>query len=345
MDEKFWEKICSLQENGEFEKIIKEIKKLPEDKLDMKLINVLSRAYINLEDFENALNTNLSFIGKAKEDVINANIWLFSECGWICNELRDFEQGLQYLLEAEKLGRDDEWLNTEIGQCLGKLDRVEEGLERLKKSLKLIEVEDTENIYKKIFIYSEIGYLYELLENSKEALKYFYIVKDLGRNDNCLHMHLWINLEKTIGKEEALKYFQNEIKTNDLNSSLWGSLGQIYMDVFANYEEAEKAFKNAFKYSLNTQYLYYRSKALMSLKKYEEAIEILLELREISEQEGELTDAEDIELVRCFIELKDRKNAEKYLEFAKEGIDNIHEEYIDEYKGTLAELENLINKL
>ena len=55
MDEKFWEKICSLQENGEFEKIIKEIKKLPEDKLDMKLINVLSRAYINLEDFENAL--------------------------------------------------------------------------------------------------------------------------------------------------------------------------------------------------------------------------------------------------------------------------------------------------
>ena len=30
---------------------------------------------------------------------------------------------------------------------------------------------------------------------------------------------------------------------------------------------------------------------------------------------------------------------------AKEGIDNIHEEYIDEYKGTLAELENLINKL
>ena len=345
MDEKFWEKICSLQENGEFEKIIKEIKKLPEDKLDMKLINVLSRAYINLEDFENALNTNLSFIGKAKEDVTNADIWIYSECGWICNEIRDFEQGLKYLLEAEKLGRDDEWLNTEIGQCLGKLDRVEEGLERLKKSLKLIEVEDTENIYKKIFIYSEIGYLYELLENSEEALKYFYIVKDLGRNDNWLHMHLWINLEKTIGKEEALKYFQNEIKINDVNSSLWGSLGQIYMDVFSNYEGAEKAFKNAFKYSLNGQYLYDRSRVLMELKKYKEAIEVLLQSRKISEQEEELTDVEDIELVRCYIALKDRKNAEKYLKFAKEGIDNIHEEYIDEYKGTLVELENLINKL
>ena len=345
MDEKFLEKIYNLQENGEFEKIVKEIKNLQEDKLDMKLISVLSRAYINLEDFENALNTNLSFLGKAKEDVTNADIWLFSECGWICNEIRDFEQGLKYLLEAEKLGRDDEWLNTEIGQCLGKLDRAEEGLERLKKSLKLIEAEDTENIYKKIFIYSEIGYLYELLENSEEALKYFYIIKDLGRNDNWLHMHLWINLEKTIGKEEALKYFQNEIKNNDVNSSLWGSLGQIYMDMFANYEEAEKAFKNAFKYSLNGQYLYDRSRALMGLKKYKEAIEVLLESREISEQEEELTDAEDIELVRCYIALKDRKNAEKYLKFAKEGIDNIHEEYIDEYKGTLVELENLINKL
>ncbi|WP_314295519.1 hypothetical protein [Fusobacterium periodonticum] len=337
MDEKFWKKIYSLQENGEFEKIVKEIKNLPEDKLDMKLISVLSRAYINLEDFENALNTNLSFIGKVKEDVTNANIWIYSECGWICNEIRDFEQGLKYLLEAEKLGRDDEWLNTEIGQCLGKLKRAEEGLERLKKALKLIEVEDTENINKKIFINSEIAYFYELLENSEEALNYFYIAKDLGRNDNWIHMHLWINLEKTIGKEEALKYFQNEIKTNDLNSSLWGSLGQIYMDMFANYEEAEKAFKNAFKYSLNTQYLYDRSKALMSLKKYEEAIEILLELREISEQEEELTDVEDIELVRCFIELKDRKNAEKYLEFAKE--------YMDKYESTLTELENLINKI
>ena len=101
MDKKFWEKIYSLQENGQFEKIVKEIKKLPEDKLDMKLISVLSRAYINLEDFENALNTNLSFLGKAKEDITNADIWIYSEYGWICNEIRDFEQGLKYLLEAE----------------------------------------------------------------------------------------------------------------------------------------------------------------------------------------------------------------------------------------------------
>ena len=32
MDEKFWEKINTYGENGEFDKVVKEIKKLPEDK-------------------------------------------------------------------------------------------------------------------------------------------------------------------------------------------------------------------------------------------------------------------------------------------------------------------------
>jgi len=171
MDEKFWEKINTFGENGEFDKVVREIKKLPEDKLDIELINILGRSYMNLGDYENALDTYLSFIGKAKEDVKDADIWLYSECGWLCNEVGDYEQGLKYLLEAEKLGRDDEWLNTEMGQCLGRLERPEEGLERLKKSLKLIEKEAPENIDEKIFINSEIGFLNGVLENSEEALK------------------------------------------------------------------------------------------------------------------------------------------------------------------------------
>ena len=51
---------------------------LPEDKLDIELINVLGRSYMNLGDYENALDTYLSFIGKAKEDVKDVDIWLYS---------------------------------------------------------------------------------------------------------------------------------------------------------------------------------------------------------------------------------------------------------------------------
>ena len=57
MDEKFWEQINTFGENGEFDKIIREIKKLPEEKLNIELINVLGRAYMNLGDYENALDT------------------------------------------------------------------------------------------------------------------------------------------------------------------------------------------------------------------------------------------------------------------------------------------------
>ena len=153
--------------------------------MDMELINVLGRAYMYLGDLGNALDTYLSFIGKAEKDTLNADIWLYSEAGWTCNEFEDFEQGLKYLLEAEKLGRDDEWLNTEIGQCLGRLERYEEAIKRLEKSLKLIEADETENgderVNEKIFIYSELGYLYSVKGKNEEALKYFYTAKDLGR--------------------------------------------------------------------------------------------------------------------------------------------------------------------
>ena len=158
-------------------------------------------------------------------------------------------------------------------------------------------------------------------------------------------MHLWFNLERSKGKEEALKYFENEVKVNDKNAVVWASLGQIYMNFFENYEESEKAFKKAFGLSGDGLYLYNRGIALRMLGRYEEAVEVLLQSRKISVQEGDVTDGEDLDLVRCYIALKDRKNAKKYLEFAKKGTENVPEEHVDEIKNTLKELENLIAKI
>ena len=349
MDQKFWDKIDSFGQNGEYDKIVREIKKLPADKMDMELINVLGRAYMYLGDLGNALDTYLSFIGKAEEDTLNADIWLYSEAGWTCNEFEDFEQGLKYLLEAEKLGRDDEWLNTEIGQCLGRLERYEEAIKRLEKSLKLIEADETENgderVNEKIFIYSELGYLYSVKGKNEEALKYFYTAKDLGRNDDWIYLHLYHNLKTTKGAEEALKYFEEQAKIEDKNPVLLEALGNIYMLEPANYEKAEKTFQKAFALSGDGQQLYNRGRALVALKKYEEAIEVLLQSRRISEQEGDVTDGEDMELVRCYIGLKDKKNAEKYLELAREGADNVADEFIDEYEEELDQLEDMIDEL
>ena len=117
------------------------------------------------------------------------------------------------------------------------------------------------------------------------------------------------------------------------------------MNFFENYEGSEKAFKKAFGLSGDGLYLYNRGIALRMFGRYEEAVEVLLQSRKISVQEGDVTDGEDLELVRCYIALKDKENAEKYLEFAKEGIENVPEEHADEFENTLKELEDLIAKI
>jgi len=233
MDQKFWDKIDSFGQNGEYDKIVREIKKLPADKMDMELINVLGRAYMYLGDLGNALDTYLSFIGKA-------------------------------------------------GQCLGRLERYEEAIKRLEKSLKLIEADEAENgdekVNEKIFVVSELGYLHGVQGKAEEALKYFYTAKDLGRNDGWIYLHLYHNLKTTKGEEEALKYFEEQAKIEDKNPVLLEALGNIYMLEAANYEKAEKTFQKAFALSGDGQQLFNRGRALAALKKYKEAIEVLLHL-------------------------------------------------------------------
>ena len=56
MDEKFWEKINTYGENGEFDKVVKEIKKLPEDKLNIEIINEIM-SYANLKVREKQTET------------------------------------------------------------------------------------------------------------------------------------------------------------------------------------------------------------------------------------------------------------------------------------------------
>lgn len=345
MDEKFWEKINGFGENGEFDKIVREIKKLPEEKIDLELVNVLGIAYTNLGDIDNALDTYLSYIGKDKKDVVNADIWLYSQLGWLCDDIGDFEQGLKYLFEAEKLGRNDEWLNTEIGQCLGRLGRAEEGIERLKKSLKLIKEEAPENVSEEIFINSELGYLYGFLGNYEEALKYFNIAKKLGRDDEWLYTHIYTCVANLENKDEFVEYYEKAIKDNEGDSLSWAILGQIYMYLFENYEKAEKYFRKAFGLTGNGLYLFNRGIALRNLNKYEEAVEVLLTSRKISEQEGDVTDGEDLELVRCYIALKDKDNAEKYLQSAREGIENVNEDYLENFEADLKALEDLIAQI
>lgn len=70
----------------------------------------------------------------------------------------------------------------EIGQCLGRMGKYEEALLKLKSVLEM-----EMGIEEIIFTNPEIGWLYDRIGNRKEALKYLFAAKDLGRDD------VWLN--------------------------------------------------------------------------------------------------------------------------------------------------------
>ena len=343
MDQKFWDKIDSFRQNREYDKAIREIKNLPADKIDKGLIYVLGRAYMYSGDFKNALNTYLSFIGKAKEDTLNTDIWLYSEVGWTCNEFEDYEQGLKYLLEAEKLGRDDEWINTEIALNLGRSGKVNEALERLEKSLTLV---DETDINQRIFINSEIAWNYGRLEEShpEEALKYLNIAKELGREDAWLYSQIGYQLGCNFEtRKEALEHFEKAMELGRADAWIFEMMGSVLV-TFERNEEALDYFRKAYAQNEDGWYLYSMGSYLRKLGRYQEAIEVLLESRQISIDEDDVVDGEDLELAHSYLGLGEKDNAQKYLDLAR---DSIHEQGTlnDDIKAEIEEIEKGILSL
>ena len=56
------------------------------------------------------------------------------------------------------------------------------------------------------------------------------------------------------------------------------------------------------------------------LERYEEAIKVLLESRQISIDKNDVVDGEDFELASCYVGIGDKENAQKYLDSARDSI-------------------------
>ncbi len=82
---------------------------------------------------------------------------VLSEIGWLYNYMGKYEDALPFLLRAQELGRNDEGINTEIAVSLGRSGNVKEAIEKLKKSLTMV---DQNDINQRIFINSELGWYY-----------------------------------------------------------------------------------------------------------------------------------------------------------------------------------------
>ena len=329
---------------GDYEKALEcYIKSKEEGKNDAWTNVEIAMCYENLNDYEKALEYALIAYDLDRDDIRS-----LSEVGWIYNCKEKYEDALPFLLRAEELGRDDEWLNTEIGINLGRSGKINEGIERLKKSLTMV---DKDNISQKIFINSELAWLYGSLEDPQpeEALKYLNAAKELGRDDEWIHSQIGYQLGYNPDKsEEALEHFEKAIELGRDDAWIFEVKGIILLDL-KRYEEALESFKKAYDKDNNGWYLYSMGRCLRGLERYEEAIEILLKSRQISLDEEDVVDGEDFELAHCYIGIGDKENAQKYLDSARDAItergilNDYFKEKIEEIEKGISSLDILFN--
>ena len=173
---------------------------------------------------------------------LNDKIFLNSEIAYWYGELRDVENALKHLYIAKDLGRDDAWLNSQIGWNLLEED-LKEALEYLNKA-KDLGKDDA-------WINRQFGFAYSQLGEYEKAISSFKKARELGTNDSWLLYQLGLALKEYGNIEEAINIFKEEIEITDYKG--FGDLQLAWC--YALIDEKEKAreyFKNVDKYLVSS---------------------------------------------------------------------------------------------
>ena len=151
---------------------------------------------------------------------LNDKIFLNSEIAYWYGELRDVDNALEYLYKAEKLGRNDAWLNSQIGWNLLEKD-LHKAIEYLDKA--------------------------KNLGKDDKAISYFKKARKLGENDSWLLYQLGLALKEYGNIEEAINVFKEEIEITDYKGFGDLQLAWCYA-LIDEKEKAKKYFENVDKY-------------------------------------------------------------------------------------------------
>ena len=211
------------------------------------------------------------------------------------------------LAETQK----DEERLFELVYCLFKQEKYEEVIQRLNHAL---EVEDKENEKEIVYIYSLLVWCYHQLGDYEKALEYQIKFKEKAHSQ--IGYQLGYNPIKV---EEVLVHSDRAIELERNDAWFFEVKGVILLDT-GRYEEALDLFKKAYELANHGWYLYSIGRCLRGLERYEEAIKVLLESRQISIDKNDVVDGEDFELAYCYIGIGDKENAQKYLDSARESI-------------------------
>ena len=211
------------------------------------------------------------------------------------------------LAETQK----DEERLFELVYCLFKQEKYEEVIQRLNHTL---EVEDKENEKEIVYIYSLLVWCYHQLGDYEKALEYQIKFKEKAHSQ--IGYQLGYDPKKV---EEVLEHSDRAIELERNDTWFFEVKGVILLDT-GRYEEALDLFKKAYELANHGWYLYSMGRCLRSLERYEEAIKVLLESRQISIDKNDVVDGEDFELAYCYLGIGDKEKAQKYLDSARDSV-------------------------
>ena len=211
------------------------------------------------------------------------------------------------LAETQK----DEERLFELIYCLFKQEKYEEVIQRLNHAL---EVEDKENEKEIVYIYSLLVWCYHQLEDYEKALEYQIKFKEKAHSQ--IGYQLGYDPKKV---EEVLEHSNRAIELERNDTWFFEVKGVILLDT-GRYEEALDLFKKAYELANHGWYLYSMGRCLRGLERYEEAIKVLLESRQISIDKNDVVDGEDFELAYCYLGIGDKEKAQKYLDSARDSV-------------------------
>lgn len=306
-----------------YEEALKYFKKAKKLGQDDAWINIqMAICYKKLNKLKKALE-HYSLAENFKD--YKKDIWLLSEIAWVYDGLGKYKEALKYLKKIEKLGRNDCWFYTEYGFCLMRLKKYKDAITKFKKGLKL-----KEELNEEIYLNSQIGFCYRLLENEKMSLKYHLKAKELGRNDAWINTEIGICYKELDKYEKALEYYLLAYEEDKDEIWLLSDIGWIYNEL-DKYEEALQFLLRAKELGRNDAWLNAEiGQCLGRLEKLDEGIERLKKALEFLEKDKTNNTAEKIFVnseIGWLIGKKEKSNPEEalyYLNIAKElGRDDI----------------------
>lgn len=163
-------KIDQWLDEGECQKVIDNVLKVPEEKRDYEMLGFLAVAYNNVEEYDKAIEVLMSI----KEEGKNDHKWHY-RIGYAYLRLEKIEEAIKCFQKSVLIKPDYEYALSELGNSYIQIDDAKKAKECFEKVLKINDKND--------YAWYELAYCYIIFSNLEEAKKCMQKALDINPED------------------------------------------------------------------------------------------------------------------------------------------------------------------